>query len=191
MAVAQNDNSNTNKQPDFTYDNTVNSTKKLDTLRTYNVDLYETSTPFGIKYTANGKEITKKQYDEFKWYWTSVDACTPCQLRTFDEENNLMYEAFQYENCLCGDYVSYYKDGSKKVIGQFMPNPTTSWENIKQQNFCNRKTGAWKYFLPNGTIEKVEEYKNGVLVNVSKGNSELMPSENKSFKFRKNVVNKK
>lgn len=168
-----------NQKKDFTYNNAANiELKKLDTLRTYNVDLYETNTPFGIKYTVNGKEITKQKYLDYKKYWNTVDACQPCLLHTYDAADDIMYIAYQYENCLCGKYISYYKGGSKKVEGNFMTNPSNNWENYKNEQFCNRKQGIWKYFLANGNVEKIEEYQNGVLVKVEKGKSEMTPAVN-------------
>ena len=168
----------TPNKSDFSYNNkTSDENQKLDTLYTYDVNLYETSTPFGIKYTVNGKEITKKKYDKYRQYWQAMDGCTPCLLRTFDEDDKIKYEAFQYIDCLCGEYTGYYKDGSTKVKGQFMKNPNETWENIKTQQFCNRRDGKWTYFFPNGTFEKLEVYKNGVLIG-TKGNSELVPAMN-------------
>ncbi|MCB9075090.1 MAG: hypothetical protein H6552_06100 [Chitinophagales bacterium] len=58
-----------------------------------------------------------------------------------------------------------------------MKNPNETWENIKTQQFCNRRDGKWTYFFPNGTFEKLEVYKNGVLIG-TKGNSELVPAMN-------------
>ncbi|MCB9075089.1 MAG: hypothetical protein H6552_06095 [Chitinophagales bacterium] len=86
---------NTPNKTDFSYNNkTSDEIQKLDTLYTYDVNLYETSTPFGIKYTVNGKEITKKKYDKYRQYWQAMDGCTPCLLRTFDEDDKIKYEAF-------------------------------------------------------------------------------------------------
>lgn len=165
------------QKKDYTYNQQNNvEQKKLDTLRTYNVDLYETSTPFGIKYTVNGKEITKQKYLEYRKYWNTVDACQPCLLHTYDADDNLMYKAYQYENCLCGEYKSFYKDGSKKVEGNFMSNTSGNWDNYKNEQFCNRKVGEWKYFLPNGNVEKIEEYQNGVLVKTIKGKPDMIPA---------------
>jgi hypothetical protein len=174
--LAQDTPAETPQKTDFSYNNTQDSIKKLDTLRTYNVDLYETQTPFGVKYTVNGREITKKKYDEYRSYWTTLDACTPCLLNTYDVDDDLMHVAYQYETCLCGEYTAYYKDGSKKMEGNFMNNPNGNWDNYKLQQFCNRKIGEWKYYYPNGNIEKIEEYQNGVLVKVIKGKTELVPA---------------
>jgi len=173
---AQENSENLTPETNFSYNNTAqDSSRILDTLYTYNVDLYETTTPFGIKYTVNGKEITKKQYDKYRQYWRAIDACTPCLLRTFDMNDKIMYEAYQYVDCLCGQYTEFYKDGSIKTEGQFMKNPDNNWQNFNAQQFCNRKTGIWKYFYSNGTVEKIEEYLNGVLV-TTKGNSEMIPA---------------
>ncbi|MBK9794122.1 MAG: hypothetical protein IPP60_13760 [Sphingobacteriales bacterium] len=93
--------------------------QKLDTLRTYDVFLEERPTPFGTAYMCNGNEVTKQKYFEYKKFWNASGACKPCLLYTYDDKNKLKYTAFQYEDCLCGSYVAYYQDGTKKVEGQF------------------------------------------------------------------------
>lgn len=70
VSYAQENSTETPNKTDFSYNNKVsNENQELDTLYTYDVNLYETSTPFGIKYTVNGKEITKKKYDKYRQYW--------------------------------------------------------------------------------------------------------------------------
>ncbi len=160
------------KQADTFYftQNAVNTSaakQKMDTLRTYDVFLEERPTPFGIAYMCNGTEVTKQKYFEYKRFWNAAGACQPCMLYTFDDKNQLKYIAYQYEDCLCGSYVEYYQDGTKKLEGQFKQNPTSDWQNIKLRNLCNIRDGIWTYFLPNGVEEKTEIYIDGKLKNTT------------------------
>ena len=148
--------------------------KNLDTLRTYDVFLEERTTPFGIAYMCNGAEVTKSRYMEMKRFWNAADACQPCLLYTYNNKDQLKYVAYQYENCLCGEYKEYYPEGQLKVEGQFRENLT--------------------YYLENGNVEKIEVYVDGKLKEVknaantnlpstvlpSKSNNSLHPSNTKS-----------
>ncbi len=168
--------------------------KNLDTLRTYDVFLEERTTPFGIAYMCNGAEVTKSRYMEMKRFWNAADACQPCLLYTYNNKDQLKYVAYQYENCLCGEYKEYYPEGQLKVEGQFRENLTGNWENLKQRNLCSVRNGTWTYYLENGNVEKIEVYVDGKLKEVknaantnlpstvlpSKSNNSLHPSNTKS-----------
>ncbi|MCB9033119.1 MAG: hypothetical protein H6553_04720 [Chitinophagales bacterium] len=163
-------------QNNYTYNSTSSGILKTDTLRTYNVYLSEVNTPFGISYRANDKQISYKRYTELKQFWRAIDACEPCLLNTYDIDDNLISSSFQYHTCLCGFYESFYDDGKKKVSGAYLQNTTGNWENMKERGLCNIKTGIWTYYLPNGNIERQEEYQNGVMVNLIKGESKVIPA---------------
>lgn len=151
----------------FTQNATTIAVKgKLDTLRTYDVFLEERPTPFGTAYMCNGKEVTKQKFFEYKKFWNASGACTPCMLYTYDDKNQLKYNAFQYEDCLCGSYTEYYPEKIKKVEGQFKSNTTGNWQNIKGRNLCNIRDGIWTYYYENGVIEKTETYVDGKLKEV-------------------------
>lgn len=137
--------------------------QKLDTLRTYDVFLEERPTPFGTAYMCNGNEVTKQKYFEYKKFWNASGACKPCLLYTYDDKNKLKYTAFQYEDCLCGSYVAYYQDGTKKVEGQFKKNTTDNWLNLKAKNICSIRDGVWTYYTSDGVIERTETYIDGKL----------------------------
>ncbi|MFN8296947.1 MAG: hypothetical protein U0T69_12170 [Chitinophagales bacterium] len=150
---------------------------KLDTLRTYDVFLEERPTPFGTAYMCNGKEVTKQKFFEYKKFWNASGACTPCMLYTYDDKNQLKYNAFQYEDCLCGSYTEYYPEKIKKVEGQFKANTSGSWGNIKGRNLCNIRDGIWTYYLENGVIYKTETYVDGKLKEVM--NTPVSSTKNK------------
>lgn len=135
--------------------------KNLDTLRSYDVFLEERPTPFGTAYMCNGKEVTKQQYVNFKKFWNAYGACTPCLLYTYNDKDELKYSAYQYEDCLCGEYKEYYADRKIKVEGQFKQNASGNWENYKQRSICNIRDGKWTYYYEDGSVSKSEIYENG------------------------------
>ncbi|MFN8237908.1 MAG: hypothetical protein U0T77_07025 [Chitinophagales bacterium] len=151
----------------FTQHKTTTENQKLDTLRSYDVYLEERPTPFGTAYMCNGVEITKKKYAEYKLFWNASGACKPCMLYTYNNKDELKYVAFQYEDCLCGSYKEYYPEGALKTEGQFKPNTSGSWENLKYRNMCSIRDGLWTYYFEDGTIEKTETYKEGKLISSS------------------------
>lgn len=152
--------------------NNVTQTKKIDTLRTYDVYLEERQTPFGIAYMCNGAEVTKSKYFEYKKFWDASGACLPCLLYTFGADDKLKHTAFQYENCLCGSYKSYHDNEMLKVEGQFRENQVGDWKKMQINRQCNIRIGRWTYYTETGVIEKIENYSNdGVLID-----SKIIPS---------------
>lgn len=145
----------------------VAAKQKMDTLRSYDVFLEERPTPFGTAYMCNGQEVTKTRFFELKRFWNAYGACQPCMLYTYDDKNQLKYNAFQYEDCLCGSYTEYYPERIKKVEGQFKQNTTGNWKNMRANNLCNIRDGVWTYYLPNGEVEKTETYVDGKLKGVT------------------------
>lgn len=141
----------------------INNKAKLDTLRSYDVFLEERPTPFGTAYMCNGKEVTKQQYLNYKKLWNAYGACTPCLLYTYDDKDELKYTAYQYEDCLCGEYKEYYKDKKIKLVGQFKQNTTANWDNYKMRNICNIRDGLWTYYFEDGSVQKTELYEDGRL----------------------------
>lgn len=137
---------------------------KQDTFRTYDVFLEERVTPFGIAYMCNGKEVTKQKYSDYKLFWNSMGACQPCLLYTYNDKNELKHIAYQYEDCLCGEYKEFYPEGNIKIQGQFMQNPTNTWENIKSKGVCSKRDGKWTYYTEEGNVLKVETYTGGKLI---------------------------
>lgn len=140
-----------------------NEKKKLDTLRSYDVFLEERQTPFGTAYICNGNEVTKKKYLEFKRFWNAAGACKPCLLYTYNDKDQLKYVAFQYQDCLCGEYKEYYPEGNLKVEGQFKIIQSNNYENLNIRNQCNVREGIWTYYFENGVTEKTETYVDGKL----------------------------
>ncbi len=175
----------------------VISNLKQDTLRTYDVFLEERPTPFGIAYICNGNEVTKQKYLEYKKFWNAMDACTPCLLYTYDDKSQLKYTAYQYKNCMCGEYKEYYPEKVLKVEGQFKQNTIGNWDVFKKNNFCNIRNGVWTYYYEDGTVEKTEVYVDGKLKESKLLNNSTNPSssnqetEDKPTKSKFNIFKRK
>lgn len=153
--------------------------RKLDTLRTYDVFLEERLTPYGIAYMCNGKEVGKDRYYEMRRFWRANGACLPCLLYTYDANDNLKYQAFQYEDCMCGEYKEFYEDGRKKTEGQFRPNTSGNWEADRLNGKCNIRVGKWTYFTPEQNTEKIEIYNDeGKLIDIKYAQSSINPKLN-------------
>ncbi len=162
--------------------NNVNQSKKIDTLRTYDVYLEERLTPFGIAYMCNGAEVTKSKYSEYKKFWDASGACLPCLLYTYGADDKLKHVVFQYEDCLCGSYKSYHDNEMLKVEGQFRENQDGNWKAMQSKRQCNIRIGKWTYYTETGIIEKIENYSiDGVLLD-----TKLIPKNSNSSSKTKN-----
>lgn len=168
---------NPNPQPTkaYTYNPATTTISKTDTLRMYSVYLEAKNTPFGTMYTANGKEIKREKYEEYKNSWEVTNSCRPCVMYTFDANDKIKIISFQHGTCLCGEYTEYYGDGSVRVKGQFQPNTSGNWQNLKERGLCNIRIGNWYYYQPNKSLDKMEVYENGVLQRVEKGGMPVVP----------------
>ncbi len=140
---------------------------RIDTLKTYDVFLEERPTPFGKAYMCNGSEVTKEKFSEYKLLWNAAAACKPCMLYTYDDKDRIKHIAYQYQDCLCGHYVEYYPEGTKKLEGQFKENTSGNWQNLKSRDICNIRDGVWTYYYPNGVFEKTETFVEGKLKETS------------------------
>jgi antitoxin component YwqK of YwqJK toxin-antitoxin module len=137
---------------------------KLDTLITYNVSLKAETGSGYAKYYVNESEVRKIVYDSYKKFWDNIEKCTPCYLKSYDEDDSLMSESVQFTDCGVGIWIEYYKNGILKEKGQFKENHTGNWSNIYARGFCEVKVGEWKYFDEKGKLLKVEHYKDGILI---------------------------
>lgn len=138
------------------------SYQNLDTLITYDVELRTETGPGYARYYVNGEQVRKIVYDSYSKFWDNIGKCTPCYLKTYDTEDNLISESVQFTDCPVGDYREYYTNGTLKVNGQYKMNSTGNWKNIFDRGYC-RKVGKWIYYASNGSILKIEEYVDGKL----------------------------
>jgi hypothetical protein len=144
--------------------------RKLDTLKSYDVNLDEVLTTWGKKYMANGKEISKEQYMKYKENWAITEQCHPCVMVTYDHLDRIKHQAIQYFDCLVGDYIEYYPDGKIKTKGAFKIPPGNDWSNLKLRQLCSVRDGKWIYYNESGKAELIETYVDGRVTNSEKPN---------------------
>ena len=148
---------------------TSNIYPQLDTMETYDVTLSEVTGPNGAHYYVNDEEVHRKTYDRYKALWDNIEKCTPCFLKSYDENHVLMRGSVQYTDCSVGLYIEYYPDGATKLIGHFKQNATHDWHNLAKRHYCTIKDGQWTYYDKNGRVIKLESYKEGKLVSEQNG----------------------
>ena len=140
------------------------ASQNIDTLRRYDVNLSEQLTTFGMKYLANGKEISKEQYLMYKENWTVSEKCHPFIMVTYDHNDRVKHIATQFMDCFTGEYKEYYFDGKMKTSGFFKENTSTDWSNLRMRNLCSVRQGKWTYYNTSGKAELIETYENGKLI---------------------------
>lgn len=115
-------------------------------------------------YKANGKEITKAQYDAMNASRSAIAECTPCMLETYDENGKLSTKAVQYKDCYVGSFTAYYPNGKIKTQGHYRENESDTWEPLWDNGYCI-KHGAWTEYDAKGKVIKTENYNFGNLKN--------------------------
>ncbi|MCH2228701.1 MAG: hypothetical protein MK105_00045 [Crocinitomicaceae bacterium] len=138
--------------------------KNLDTLNFYSVGLRAESSNKSEKYWVNNKRVDKIIYLKYKSVWDNIHKCKPCYLKTYDENDKLIKEGFQYTDCGVGIWTEYYSNGEIKTIGHFKENNSDNWNDLWNRGYCSRKEGLWKYYDENGNVTKTEKYLDGKLI---------------------------
>lgn len=135
---------------------------KLDTLKFYDVELENETYHGRTRFWVDKKEVDKKTYDMFDSYWSNVDRCKPCYLKTYEKDGRLTKEGVQYGDCQIGSWIEYYPNGKVKIKGQFKENDTNDWVEIWTKGLCSVKHGMWVHYDNEGNIIGMEKYVNGV-----------------------------
>ncbi len=139
-------------------------TRQLDTLKRYDVNLDEVLTTWGKKYMANGKEISKEQYQKYRENWSISEQCHPCIMVTYDHLERIKHQAIQHYDCFVGEYIEFFPDGKVKTKGTFKSPPTDDWSNLKMRQLCSMRDGKWTYYNESGKVDLIETYENGRMV---------------------------
>lgn len=130
----------------------------------YSVDMSVATENGHIVYEVNEKVVSKHIYDKYKNQWANMETCKPCILYSYDENDRLLSKGIQYTDCIVGFYVQYYPNGHVKAMEQYKENPDNNWANAYKRGYC-KKDGCCTYYNNDGTIAKIEIYKDGTLVN--------------------------
>ena len=84
--------------------------------------------------------------------------------RNYDSSNHLLYEALKYNSCFIGVYKSYWENGKLKTGGNYVPNTTTDWTNLRQRGLCSVMNGEWKNYNVSGLLKSTVIYENGKII---------------------------
>jgi antitoxin component YwqK of YwqJK toxin-antitoxin module len=112
-------------------------------------------------YYVNNVKINKSRYEYLKKYWLNINECDPCYMIAYDEDDKLVYEAFQYMDCIAGLYIDYFPSGQIKTIGRYKENDTKEWRSWISE--CYKKEGLWLHYDENGHLIKEERYVDNIL----------------------------
>lgn len=138
--------------------------KNLKTRKFYTVSS-STRTSNGEKeYNVNGKKVDKSTYNKYHSTWSSMENCTPCILKSYDENDILIRQAVQYFDCGVGWFKKYYPNGNLKLTGFYKENSTGKWKNLSDRGYCNVKNSKWTYFNQNGDTLYSEFWDNGQFI---------------------------
>jgi antitoxin component YwqK of YwqJK toxin-antitoxin module len=144
-------------------DTTKSIYTKLDTIKTYRINLsYETG-PGYARYFANGVQVDKIIYDRYQVQTDNFLKCKPCYLKSYDINDVLVNASQSYGDCTVGISIDYYPNGAVKVLKHYKQNNSDDWTNLYKRGFCSVRSGKWTYYDLNGKIIKTENYKDGKL----------------------------
>ena len=116
------------------------------------------------KYMVNDKEVSRKTYRKFEKTWENINSCTPCILRSYDENDILLSEGVAYTDCNVGYFKEFYPNGQIKLSSHYKENPTENWYNIVTRGYCNVPDGQWTYYDENGAVQYSEYWKDGAFI---------------------------
>lgn len=115
-------------------------------------------------YFLNNERIPKARYEQYKKILDQIDYCTPCWMKDYNLEEELVSEGLYYTDCAVGEIIEYFPSEIIKAKGEFKSNPTDDWKGWYQKGGC-KKEGTWKYYDEKGNLLKTETFKDGQLVN--------------------------
>lgn len=136
----------------------------LDTLKYYNVNIRSERINNSYNYWANNTPVDKDTYDKYSATWDNLNLCRPCYLMTYNKNDKLINEGFQYTDCRIGIWIEYYPTGEVKLIAHYKENDTGNWDRLGARSYCSKKDGSWIYYDIYGRIIKSEKYINGKLI---------------------------
>jgi hypothetical protein len=90
-------------------------------------------------------------------------SCRPCILLKYDNADRLVQKSIQYTDCPVGYFIKYFPNGKVKIVGHYKENPSTSWNNTSDQDYC-KPDGAWTYFSESGKELYSEYWKAGKFI---------------------------
>lgn len=92
-----------------------------------------------------------------------MEECTPCILKTYDGNGNLLTKGIEYEDCPCGFWIEYFPNGKVKLTGHYKENESNDWSNALEEGLCKRD-GTFTHFNEKGEKLYSEYWKDGQFI---------------------------
>jgi hypothetical protein len=109
------------------------------------------------------EEVSKEEYDAFIANEKKFDNCRGCWLKSYNTNNILIREGLFDTDCPIGEVRSY--DGfTGKIMTKSFWKVLEDSEKTRFANRCSLRIGDWIYFKPDGSKEKIERYRDDVLI---------------------------
>lgn len=137
---------------------------RLDTIKTYSVNLSSETGPGYARYYLNNIQVKKKIYDYYQIQADKFLNCKPCYLMSYDINDVLVNASQSYGDCAIGISIDYYPTGAIKAVKYYKQNLSGDWANFYKRGYCSVRNGKWTYYDENGNIIKTENYTDGKLV---------------------------
>lgn len=137
--------------------------KSYDSLKFYSVSMAMSSDNMGRKmFFIERKPVDSATYYKYEITVSNMANCRPCYLKTYNVGDTLVHEGLQYTDCSVGPFIDYYPDGKIRLKGQYRENHSGNWN--PNSIVCDIKEGVWTYYNEDGSVQKIEKYKNDKLV---------------------------
>lgn len=134
---------------------------KLKTIKDYSVSLNSYESDSGIMiYEVNDKQVSRRMYRRYEKHTENYLTDNLRIVKSYDENNVLLYEAVQYSDCIVGYYKEYYPNGKLSVLAHYKENPTGNWDSIWNRGYCSVAHGQWIYYAEDGSIQYSEFWEN-------------------------------
>lgn len=164
----------------------VSSTEEVSVpIKPYRKGLYKTDTiyklgNYELEVNQTGKDsslVAKYEFvtkQEYEIYMKESDAesdalgnCKPCWQKYYNKEGVLVREGLYTMDCPIGE-TRTYDNKTGKLKTKFYYRKLSDAEKSIFKNRWFLRTGEWIYFKPDGSKEKIEKYKDDVLIETIK-----------------------
>lgn len=142
----------------------INIIAQVDTIYSksysYGISINNNTGDSTIVLNKSGNIVSTKELKEFKYKYGRIEDCKPCYLKTLDQNNKLLSEGLQYQDCGVGIRTEYFPNGKIKYIGHYKENTTTNWADFK----CGVRHGKWTFYNEAGKELYAEIWENDSLI---------------------------
>ncbi|MFT5778746.1 MAG: hypothetical protein ACI837_001702 [Crocinitomicaceae bacterium] len=122
----------------------------LDTLMVYDANFEVSGYGEEAIFKINGTIVSESEFTKYHRYKKNKSRCRPCIMRTYNLNDELLYEGLQHSNCRAGSFKFYYPDGNLHVNAEYVGRPLKGFKGAGEHDYCRVKTGKWDYFSESG-----------------------------------------